>query len=289
MRSTSGHWIHDLNPVLIQITDTLAIRYYGLAYALAFILGYYLLTQYRKHRRSLLNADQESEIIFACVIGVMVGGRLGYMLLYDTEEFLSKPLIFFRIWEGGMASHGGFVGVAAAAWWFTRKNRIPFLHLGDLLVTLAPIGFLLGRIANFINGELWGKVSDVSWAVVFPMSAEPGMRLTEIPARHPSQLYEAFLEGLILLVFVQWRIWKSKVIFTSPGRLSGEFILLYTILRVIGEHFREPDASLILGLSRGAFYSIIMAAAGIYLVYYGKTKSKSLNEPEPADESTNKK
>jgi len=172
-----------------------------------------------------------------------------------------------------MASHGGMIGVALALAWFARSQKIPFLHLGDLITSAAPPGLLVVRVANFINGELWGRISVVPWAVIFPRSMPPGTPLSHIPPRHPSQLYEAALEGALLLVYMQWRFWKSGVVRSSPGRLSGEFFLLYAIVRIIGESFREPDAgvSLILGMSRGTFYSIFLIAFGLWLCLRRKT------------------
>ena len=173
---------------------------------------------------------------------------------------------FFRVWEGGMASHGGFIGVAAALAWFGRSEKIPFLHLSDLVASVAPAGLFFGRIANFINGELWGTPTRVRWAVVFPNSADPGTPLHLVLPRHPSQLYEAALEGLVLFAFTQWRFWRSDIVRAQPGRLVGEFLIAYAIVRAIGESFREPDASLILGLSRGTFYSAFLVAAGLALI-----------------------
>jgi phosphatidylglycerol:prolipoprotein diacylglycerol transferase len=168
-----------------------------------------------------------------------------------------------------MASHGGFIGVTVALWWFGRSQRIPMLHLGDLVVSTAPLGLMLGRVANFINGELWGKVATVPWAVVFPASgtAEP---------RHPSQLYAAALEGALLLIWLQWRFWRSEVVRAQPGRLVGEFFAGYALVRCFGELFREPDASLIFGVfSRGTFYSFFVFAAGVVLIVAARRRKKN--------------
>ena len=159
-----------------------------------------------------------------------------------------------------MASHGGFVGVTIALWWFSARTRVPFLHLGDLIVSAAPVGILLVRIANFLNGELWGKVASVPWAVIFNDTGGGPL------PRHPSQLYEAFLEGGVLLGFMQWRFWRTDIVQTQPGRLTGEFLVAYAVVRMIGEIFREPDASLIFGLSRGTFYSFFLVLAGAFLI-----------------------
>lgn len=176
----------------------------------------------------------------ALVVGVLLGGRIGYFLLYQWEAVAASPLILLRVWEGGMSFHGGLVGVTIALGWYARRRSIPFLHLSDLGVrSVAPIGLLLGRIANFINGELWGRISTVPWAVIFPESGSPGMPLPLIPPRNLSELYEAALEGLVLLVYLQARFWKSSVTTTQPGRLAGEYLVGYAIARVVCEQFRN--------------------------------------------------
>ncbi len=255
-----AYWVHDWDPFLIQFSESFGIRYYGVAYLLGFLAGGWLLARYWKARRSQLPAEQVSDLMIALVLGVMIGGRLGSFLLYDPGALVRDPLSFFRVWEGGMASHGGMLGVAVALAWFARSRKIPFLHLGDLVASVAPAGLFFGRIANFINGELWGKSTTVAWAVIFPKSPEPLM------PRHPSQLYEAALEGLLIFVVLQWRFWKTDAVQKSPGRLAGEFFLLYAIARAVCEVFREPDASLILGLSRGTFYSLFLIVGGVALI-----------------------
>jgi len=262
-----AYWVDNLSPFIVRFGENFGLRWYGLAYLLGFIAGGWLMMRYHRAGRSLLPAGQVADFLIALFVGVMVGGRLGYFLLYDLDDLIYRPWALFQIWDGGMASHGGFIGVCLAVWWFSRHYRIPFLHLGDIVVTTVPAGLLFGRIANFINGELWGKIAAVPWAVIFPKSAPPDKPIAQIPPRHPSQLYEAALEGGLLLAWLQWRIWKTDAVRT-PGRLSGEFLLGYAIVRAIGEVFREPDegGSLILGLSRGTFYSIFVAIAGIVLI-----------------------
>ena len=264
-----AYWVHNLSPFLIQFTDTIGIRYYGLAYLLGFLGGAAGLHLYARAKRSRLPAPVISDFIIAIVIGVMVGGRLGSFILYEGwRHFGSDPFAILRVWEGGMASHGGFVGVAVAMAWFARTHKLSFLHLSDLIVSVAPLGLLFGRIANFINGELWGKISNVPWAVIFPDSAPAGTPVSLIAARHPSQLYEAALEGALLLALMQWRFWKSDVVARQPGRLAGEFLITYAVVRMIGELFREPDFGIapILGLSRGTFYSFFLILVGLVLV-----------------------
>ncbi len=263
-----AYWVNNLSPFLVRFTDSIGIRYYGLAYMLGFLTAGALLIRYARAGRSALPAEKVSDLIMAVIVGVLVGGRLGYFLLYQPDALIHEPLSFFRVWDGGMASHGGFVGVGVALAWFSRSQKIPFLHLCDLIASTAAAGLLLGRVANFINGELWGKVTAVSWAVIFPNSVAPGTPVDLIPPRHPSQLYEAALEGALLLAIMQGRFWRSDIARTKPGHLSGEFWLIYAAVRMIGETFREPDVgvSLILGLSRGTFYSVFLIAGGITFI-----------------------
>ena len=280
--SVNGFWVHDLNPFLGPHWGNFGIRYYGLGYVLGFLAAAWLLARYARAGRSQLPASKIGDLMVALVVGVMLGGRIGSFVLYDSEKFLHDPLSFFRVWEGGMASHGGFIGVAIALGWFARAEKISFLHLGDLITSVAPPGLFLVRIANFINGELWGKPTTVSWAVIFPRSEDPGTPTRLMLPRHPSQLYEAGLEGLLLLVYMQWRFWKSDVVRTQPGRLAGEFLIGYAILRAIGEIFREPDASLILGLSRGTFYSGFVVVAGLALILNGVLRKDSIRSDDCA-------
>lgn len=262
----SPPWTHDLDPIIYQFTDTLAIRWYGLAYVLGFMIGAWLLHLYYKKGLSPLDSNQQSDLFLAIIAGVIIGGRLGYFIFYSPRDFLENPLIFFKFTDGGMASHGGFIGVTLAAWIMSKRLKTSFLKLGDLLATLAPPGLLLGRLANFQNGELWGKPTDGSWGVIFEGAGSM--------ARHPSQLYEAGLEGLLMLLYTQLRIWTSPVLKNNPGQMGGEFLLGYSIVRVIGEQFREPDFGIdtLMGLNRGAILSILMASAGVALIIYARRK-----------------
>ena len=266
-----AYWVDNLSPFFIHFWGNVGIRWYGLAYVCGFLAGGWLMVRYARAGRSSLPANQVADFILALVMGVLIGGRVGYFLFYDFDLFVHQPLVLFRVWEGGMASHGGFIGVALAVWWFARRSGIPFLHLADLQASAVSVGLLLGRIANFINGELWGTISTVSWAVIFPKSAPDGTPVAMIPPRHPSQLYEVALEGALLLAFMQWRVWKTNVLRTQPGRLCGEYMVSYAAVRIFCEIFREPDAgvSLILGLSRGTFYSLFLAVVGGALIVYG--------------------
>jgi phosphatidylglycerol:prolipoprotein diacylglycerol transferase len=271
-----AYWVDDLSPFLVHFHGNFGIRYYGMAYMLGFLAAVWLLHVYAKAGRSLLPSQKIPDFMAAVVLGVLLGGRLGYFLFYEPAMALADPLAIFRIWEGGMSSHGGMIGVAVALAWYSRSQKIRLAHVCDLVASAAPAGLFFGRIANFINGELWGKRTSLPWAVIFPRSGEPGAPIGLIAPRHPSQLYEAFFEGLLLFMFMQIRFWRGGIVRTQPGRLSGEFLVAYALARTVGELFREPDAPLILGLSRGTFYSLFMLAAGAAVWVFPK---KPLDAP----------
>ena len=263
----AAYWVHDLSPFLVRFTDTFGIRYYGLAYMAGFATGWWLLLRYARKGLSPIRPEQVGDLMTALVLGVLVGGRLGYFALYQPEAIWRDPLTLLRVWDGGMASHGGFLGVAVALWWCGRGFRLPWRHLGDIVVSVAPAGIFFGRIANFINGELWGKTSTVPWAMVFPASAAPGTPVELIAPRHPSQLYAAALEGMLLFALAQWLVWRTPLLRRAPGRIAGVFLIAYAAVRALDEIFREPDAGLLLGLSRGTFYSIFLVAGGLALLF----------------------
>ncbi|MEM7672177.1 MAG: prolipoprotein diacylglyceryl transferase [Verrucomicrobiota bacterium] len=271
---SEGYWVHTLSEILIPFPEGFpidGIRYYGLSYLLGFWIAWLLLKLLYKQDVSPLNADQRADLSLYMIIGVMAGGRLGYMLLYSFGSLLNDPLSLFQVWKGGMASHGGFIGVVVAMAIYAKRARVSFLKLTDLCVLICTPGIILGRIANFINGELWGHPSRVPWAVIFPESelayvAEFSGNF--LVPRHPSQLYQAGLEGVLVGVFLWWRLSQLKTKIRA-GRLSGllgaEFLMAYGSMRVVGEWFRVPDEglSMIFGiLSRGTFYSILMIGIG---------------------------
>jgi len=263
------HWTHNLSPFLWQFPDSWGnwgpggIRWYGVSYLLGFISAYFLLLFYYKKQKSPYDSEQIMNLMTFQVIGVLVGGRIGYVLLYQWDSLLADPFMILRVWEGGMASHGGFLGVTIATIWYARHSKQTIFPIADLLVTVVPPGLFFGRIANFINGELWGKTTNLSWGVLFPKAPDFILGV----ARHPSQIYAAVLEGLIPFFVIQYRFWRTNVSLDYPGRLTGEFFILYACARIFGENFREPDASLILGFSRGQFYSFFLCLGGLILVF----------------------
>ncbi len=273
----SGHWVHNLDPKLIHIWGDIGVSYYGLAYVLAFVFAVALHRVMLRKNRSPIKREDEEMALYALVLGVLIGARLGYCVLYALPEFLQRPLFIVEVWNGGMSFHGGVIGVLAGSMYVAWRTKTSLLRFGDMIVSMAPFGLFIGRIANFINGELWGKVSDIAWAVVFPRS-EPGVAVEYIAARHPSQLYEAALEGAVLLLWLQFRFWKTSAP-RYPGKISGEFLMLYAVFRMFCEVFREPDASLVFGLSRGTFYSLFILIAGIFL-WVRAYKRGPIPEPE---------
>lgn len=283
---TPGFWVHDLSPFIIEFPEGFfldGIRWYGLAYLAGFVVGAWLLSLYYKRRRSPLDADAQSGFIIALILGVLVGGRLGYMLFYAPEKLWSDPLSLFQVWQGGMASHGGMIGVLVATWWTAHHYHCKFLRLCDIVVTLAPAGLLFGRIANFINGELWGKETDVAWAVIFKYKFLIFNGIEHVAylfPRHPSQLYEAALEGLLLLVWTQLRFWKKKPL--PPGQLAGEAALIYAGVRIFCEVFREPDAgvSFICGMARGQFFSVLLALLGVAFIVFSRVRKDKIDIEE---------
>jgi phosphatidylglycerol:prolipoprotein diacylglycerol transferase len=228
----------NIDPVFLRI-GPVQLRWYGLMYMLSFIIGFFVLRRFAKYRKLSLSTDDLYDLLFYLILGVMVGGRLGYVLFYDLGSYLRDPLSIFAIWQGGMSFHGGLLGMVLAAWYICRRKGWEFFEIADLVSAAAPIGLGLGRIGNFINGELYGRPTNVSWAMVFP---EGGTA-----ARHPSQLYEALLEGLLLFVILRWIYRKNFY----PGTVFWSFLAFYGLFRFMVEFVREPDTQL--GFDLGPF------------------------------------
>lgn len=247
-----------IDPVAIEI-GPFAIRWYALAYIAGLLFGWWLAKRIVARPGWRLSAEGLDDLLVYATLGIVVGGRLGYVLFYNLPYYAAHPLESLYVWRGGMSFHGGLFGVLVAAWLYAWRNRIPFLEVADLLAAVAPIGLFFGRIANFVNGELWGRPSDVPWAVIFPHAGpEP---------RHPSQLYEAALEGLLLFALLQFLAWRPRAP-DHVGRLSAVFLVGYGLARSFLELFREPDPQLGYlwgGLTMGQLLSLPLILAGVLL------------------------
>src|ERR1041384_1866059 len=228
----------NIDPVFLRI-GPVQLRWYGLMYMVSFIIGFFVLRRFAKYRKMSLSTDDLYDLLFYLILGVMVGGRLGYVLFYDLASYIRDPLSIFAIWQGGMSFHGGFIGMILATWYICRKKGWNFWAIADLGATAAPIGLGLGRIGNFINGELFGRPTNVPWAMVFPEGGP-------VP-RHPSQLYEALLEGLLLFLILGWLYRKNLY----RGTVFWGLVAFYGLFRFLVEFVREPDAQI--GFDLGPF------------------------------------
>lgn len=302
-----AYYLHNLDPFIFQLWGNVGPRWYGMAYVLAFVFAYLLLRVLS--RRGYLDLSQAALgdfVTWVALFGVMVGGRLGYVLLYKPE-MLRDPLSILRVWEGGMSSHGGILGVVIFTLVYSRRHKLPWTNPGDNLCVAAPIGLFLGRCANFINGELYGRITTVPWAVQFPkelldldnaaeadralaacQQIDPSLRSVEsiidavrsnpaiadvlrgiLTPRHPSQLYEALLEGVVLFLI----LWFVRTRFRTPnGFITGVFLIVYSVLRIIVENFREPDASLVGPFTRGQFFSFFVVAIGFAFIVVARRR-----------------
>jgi phosphatidylglycerol:prolipoprotein diacylglycerol transferase len=314
-------YVHDLNPVLLRITDAIQLRWYGLAYLAGFVGGFFLLRHLARRGLWVLKPEQTGDFIAAAALfGVFLGGRLGYMFFYQIpgggwEKLANDPLMVLRVWEGGMASHGGILGLVIFTWIYAKKHNVTWTGLGDGLCVVAPVGLFFGRVANFINGELYGRVADgVAWAVKFPLAlerepeevrsaawqectrVEPALAEVDstdalitavrenpevanalgnfLPARHPSQIYEALLEGALLFGILWWV--RTRFPKAPDGLLTGIFFGFYALFRILGEQFREPDAAMVGFLTKGQFLSLFMFAfAAAFLIHAWRGWRKS--------------
>ncbi len=249
------------DPVAIEI-GPFAIRWYALAYVVGLLLGWRYCVWLAQRPPSFVTRAQIDDFLVWATLGVVLGGRLGYVLFYQPLHFLENPQDIIMVWHGGMSFHGGLVGVILAMILFARKNRIAFFALADIVACATPIGLFLGRLANFVNGELYGRPTDAPWAVVFPGKEAGGL------PRHPSQLYEAALEGVVLflVLFAMARFSQAKA---QPRLLSGVFMIGYGLSRIIAELFREPDLQLGYlpgGTTMGQWLSLPMIVAGIVFI-----------------------
>ncbi|MBI3197341.1 MAG: prolipoprotein diacylglyceryl transferase [Rhodospirillales bacterium] len=249
----------EIDPVLIQL-GPFAIRWYALAYIAGLVIGWQVMRRVCAQPPRILSPLKIDDFLLWAALGVILGGRIGYVLFYKPGFYLENPLAVLTLWEGGMSFHGGLLGVITAILLFALRNKTDPFMLSDLVAIVAPIGLFFGRLANFINGELWGRVSDVQWAMIFPRGGP-------LP-RHPSQIYQAFFEGVLLFLAVA-AVWKFTDGRRRPGLLTGVFCFGYGAARIAGEFFREPDAHLgyLWGpLTMGMLLSVPMLAFGGWLI-----------------------
>ena len=290
-RAPTDFYIHQLSPFIVHFWGNFGLHWYGFAYVMAFLCGYWLYHRLAAEGYGELPPEKVADFItLAAIFGVMLGGRLGWIVFYGWDKVRAHPLDAFKVWEGGMASHGGILGLVVFTWVYARWQKVSWPGIGDNLVVVAPIGLFFGRVANFINGELWGRIitapNPPPWAMRFPKELEgsqpelvarayahdpaalhalagPGM----LPLRHPSQLYEAGLEGVVLFTV----LYVVRTRMRAPvGVLTGLFMICYATLRIIGEQFREPDVGIAptWGLTRGQFLSLFMYGIGAGFVVY---------------------
>ncbi len=264
----------------------LALRWYALAYIAGLVGGWWLIRAALRTPRlwagkPVMTEAQLESLLTWVIVGVILGGRIGYVLFYQPGVYLGDPLQILRVWEGGMAFHGGFLGVVVAGILFCRRYGLSMLSTGDMMAMVAPLGLFLGRIANFINGELWGRATEVPWGVGFP--GEAALCDGVICGRHPSQLYEAGLEGVVLGALVLWAVWRGGWL-QRPGRVMGLFIAGYGAARFFVEFFRQPDAQFVTagnplglawrvggwGLTQGQALSLPMLAVGVWFFVRGR-------------------
>jgi len=263
--------IHNFDPVLIDL-GFFQIRWYSAAYIIGILLGWMYankiikLTLNNKYNFKQVTNKQFDDLLVYVVIGIILGGRLGYVVFYNLEYYSQNLFEIFKIWQGGMSFHGGLIGVIIATIIFSKKTNTNFFKFADIISCVAPIGIFLGRIANFINGELYGKITILPWGIIFPNEGNL--------SRHPSQIYEAILEGIILFLIINYLALKKKLLYKA-GFISSFFLIFYSIVRIFSEIFREPDAHIGLlfnYLSMGTLLSLSTIIAGLIIIFSIKIK-----------------
>ena len=267
-------FIHNFDPVLIDL-GFFQIRWYSTAYIVGILIGWIYankiikLTENNQYNFNQITTRLFDDLIIYLVIGIILGGRLGYVIFYNLDYYSQNLLEIFKLWQGGMSFHGGLLGVIISIIIFSKKTQINFFKFSDIISCVAPFGILLGRIANFINGELYGKITTLSWGVIFPNGGN-------LP-RHPSQLYEAALEGIFLFLIINYLALKKKFLYRA-GYISGIFLILYSILRIFSEVFREPDnhvGLLFNYFSMGTLLSLITIIFGLFIILFIKKNEQN--------------
>jgi len=277
--ATAGHLSYadlHLSPVALNL-GIFQIRWYSLSYIAGILIGWWYLTKLIDQPGAPMARRHADDFVFYATLGIILGGRIFYVIFYDPI-MLKTPLQILKLWDGGMSFHGGAFGVVAAVWWLARRNGLSMLRFLDYVACCGPFGLFFGRLANFVNGELWGRPSNVPWAIIFP-DAGPD-------ARHPSQLYEAGLEGLLLFAILWWLFWRTNARY-KPGLLLGVFLVGYGSARFFVEFFREPDRQLGLmswGLSMGQSLSAPMVFVGLWFILTAKGRRVRV-EPVAGDAS----
>ncbi len=255
-----------LHPDVFSI-GAFTLRWYSLAYIAGILIGWWYLLKLLAQPGAPMARRHADDLVFYATLGIILGGRIGYVLFY-APDMLTNPLRILRLWDGGMSFHGGVIGTSLGLILFARANKLDWLRVHDYVAACVPFGLFFGRLANFVNGELWGKPSDAPWAIVFERTVPFGMIE---PARHPSQLYEAGLEGVLLFAVLWYAFWRTKARY-QPGRLVGLFLLGYGVARFVVEFFREPDQQLrafaeATGLHMGQWLCVPMIAGGAWLMW----------------------
>lgn len=256
----NGFDFPDISPVLFSV-GPLAIRWYSMAYLFGILIGWWLINRNVRKNNLGLSRQNIEDLIFYVTLGIVLGGRLGYAVFYGGSAMWENPLHILEVWKGGMSFHGGVAGVILALYLFSKKINYPFLALTDLVVLYAPIGICCGRLANFVNDELWGRVTEVPWAVRFPNGGN-------LP-RHPSQLYEAFFEGVVMFILLNL-LWRYKWVRERRGLVSALFVMFYGLFRISMEQFREPDVQLGFffgGITMGQMLSVPLIILGAAVIF----------------------
>ena len=274
-----------LDPVALDL-GFFELRWYSLAYLAGIFIGYWYLLKLIKQPGSPMARRHADDLVFYAALGIILGGRIGYVLFYNLSYYLQNPVDILKLWDGGMSFHGGMVGTVLGILYLSRKEKLQWLRVHDYVACCVPFGLFFGRLANFVNHELWGAPANVPWAVRFPEIMD-GM-LVVGPARHPTQLYEAILEGVVLFAILAWMFWKTQARY-EPGKLVGAFTFFYGLFRFLIEFVREPDAQLVAfaqstGLHMGQWLSLPMIILGGWLMWTAKSRRQRV-EPIAGSES----